>query len=278
MRIVGILAASLVLAFAGACGGSDHMSDSRTMNGTVMMSPVSGGTVACYALNPDGTMGAMMASAMTDASGGFSMSMPEGFSGPAMLVCSGGQYAEEYGGTVVGSPQILCGIPNYSGGMMTVAMTPFTTMACQLALNAGGYTPQNLVNAMAAMSAYCGLDVMSTMPMDAMQPMGMMGMGSQTQVDYGLLMGAMSAMASSMGISSSQLMMMAMEDLTDGDFDGMGMSGQVMNPISGGPMDPATMTTMMSSMVGTFAGSAWNVGGGSPSTMMMNSLMNGVMP
>ncbi len=278
-NLQAVFVASLLVAGCGGGMDNDHMSGSNSMSGSVFMSPVTGGTVSCFALNPDGSTGSMMASAMTDSSGGFSMTMPSGFSGPVMLVCSGGQYAEEYGGgsVTLGGDALLCGVPSYTGGMMKVAMTPMTTLACQLAQNAGGYTPQNLSNANAAMSAYCGLDVMSTMPMNTMQPMGMM-MGGQSGTDYGLLMGAMSEMASTMGMNSAQLMTMGMDDLSDGDFDGMGMSGQVMNPMTGMPMDPATMTTLMSSMVGSYSGSPSNVCGGSPSSTMMNSLNGGVTP
>lgn len=249
----------LSLALAASCDSdpSDSMS-SRWMNGHVYLSPVGGATVACHSVLADGTMGPMMASATTDATGAFSFELPPDYSGPLILVCTQGQYVEEYGGAVVTvSHPMMCGV---LPGSTRVAVTPFTSMMCALALSMGGYTEANLAHAAQRMSGYCGFDVTSTMPVNVLQPMGMMMGPGQAQIDYGLLLGAMSQTASSMGTTSCGLMAMAMDDLGDGDFDG------------------PTMTTTMASMVANFSGSAWNVCGGSPSAGMMASLPGGVGP
>lgn len=243
----------LALAAMTACDG-DHGDghSSRWMSGHVYFSPVGGATVACHEVLADGSLGPMMGSATTDASGAFAIELPPDGDGPYVLVCTSGQYVEEYGGAAVTlTHPVYCGVLDPSAH---VSVTPFTSMMCALALSMGGYT--HLAQAAQEMSAYCGFDVTTTMPVHVMQPM--MGMMGGAGMDYGLLLGAMSQTAASMGTTSCGLMAMAMEDLADGDFD------------------DAAMTTTMAAMVSSFSGSAWNVCGGSPSAGMMASLPGGV--
>ena len=90
------IGAALVLSACrgGGSSSSDTPTAASTDSGAAVKGPVGDATVSAYGVNADGTMGAMLASAVTDAQGGFVLSVP-GYTGPLLLTMSGGRYSDE---------------------------------------------------------------------------------------------------------------------------------------------------------------------------------------
>ncbi len=99
LRIVllpAILVLSLVLAAGCGGGGGSVATDGGgstpaggvTVSGAAIKGPVANATVKAFAINPNGTIGAQIGTAMTDAQGNFSMQVGD-HSGPMMLQMTG---------------------------------------------------------------------------------------------------------------------------------------------------------------------------------------------
>ena len=97
-----------------------------TIHGSVIAGPVSGATVSIYSLNSDGSRaGSALATALTDAAGGFSF-RSDLSGGTLEAVVSGGTYIEEANGAVIhlGVDQLNVILPDLK--ITSVSITPFT--------------------------------------------------------------------------------------------------------------------------------------------------------
>lgn len=96
--IVSVFFMSMTL-LTGCGGGGDGDSGTSgsttgTISGTAVRGPVSGASVTAYRINGNGTQGAQIGTATTDAQGNFSMQVGD-YSGAVILQLSGGQYRDE---------------------------------------------------------------------------------------------------------------------------------------------------------------------------------------
>jgi hypothetical protein len=237
-----------------------------TVTGTVVKGPVSGATVAAYAVT-NGTMGAQVGGGTTDSMGNFAISIGS-YSGPMMLQASGGTYTDEAMGatmTMQSGDVMACSIPSAAAGATNtgIQMTPVTTMAhSRVHHMTGGITDANIVAANAAMGPYFSVsDILHTMPMDPTVAGSGTG-ATQDAKNYGMAIAAMSQYAKTLGMPFSSGMVTAMaNDASDGVMDGK-MAG---SPIAmGGGMMGGSM---MQSTAGT-------TGLGSAMTAFVNSAMN----
>jgi hypothetical protein len=237
-----------------------------TVTGTVVKGPVSGATVAAYAVT-NGTMGTQVGGGTTDSMGNFSISIGS-YAGPMMLQASGGTYTDEAMGTSMtmqSGDVMACSIPSAAAGATNtgIQMTPVTTMAhSRVHHMTGGITDANIVAANAAMGAYFSVsDILHTMPMDPTVTGSGTG-ATQDAKNYGMAIAAMSQYAKTIVMPNSSGMVTAMaNDASDGVMDGK-MAG---SPIAmGGGMMGGSM---MQSTAGT-------TGLGAAMTAFVNSAMN----
>jgi hypothetical protein len=286
-----LVSASLALVACGGGGGGGTGSTgtggtppppvSGTVSGTAVKGPVTGATVTAYGIN-NGTMGAKIASAGTDAQGNFSLAMGT-YTGPVMLQMIGGTYTDEAGG---GSMSMLPGdvmtavLPTMMAGatLSGIQLTPLTSMAQAMAQHlTGGMTDANIATANSAVDQYFMVtDILHNVPMNPLVS-GSGNAASQDAINYGMTLAAMSQQARGQGMSSSSAMVTAMmNDASDSIMDGkMSGSAVMMGGMGMGTMMPANAgTSGMASAMSTFMASAQNRSGVAAATMqqLMNQL------
>ncbi len=286
------LAGSTVLVACGGSTGMSHMAPPAggTVSGTVVLGPVSGASVAAFAV-ANGTMGTKVGGGTTDSAGNFSISIGD-YAGPLMLQASGGSYADEATGsamTVQPGDLMACAIPSVTAGAATggIQITPLTSMAhARVHHMAGGITPATIATANGAVGAYFSVsDVLHVVPMNP----AIAGSGAgatQDQRNYGMAIAAMSQYAQSIGMpASSGIATAMMDDASDGVMDGM-MSGSSIamgGGMMGGTMMQASAgTTGLATAMSDFVASAMNKSGVTMSQMqpLVNQLSgsNGQLP
>ncbi len=245
------LTAAAALLVAG-CGGGGSSIDAATpsaqgtMSGSVVKGPVSGATVQAFALN-GGTVGAQLASAVTDANGAFTMPMGS-YAGPVMLQMNGGTYTDE----ATGAPMAMAPgdimtavLPTIAAGATVngVAVTPLTAMAQAMAQHmAGGLTDANIAAANAAVGNYYMVhDIIHTQPINPLVPGSGAG-ATPDMMNYGITLAAMSQYARGAGMASSSSFVTAMmSDASDGVIDGKAAGTPV--TMGGGMSAGGTVTT-----------------------------------
>ncbi|HEV2351289.1 MAG TPA: choice-of-anchor D domain-containing protein [Terriglobia bacterium] len=99
-----------------------------TVAGVIFKSGVSGATVTVYAINSDGSNGAVLGTGTTDANGIFSVSLTPAPTGPVRVVASGGTYVSEWdGSTITSSSTVSATIDNASTGASGLVVTAVST-------------------------------------------------------------------------------------------------------------------------------------------------------
>ncbi len=279
---LAIITVSLMTLFG--CGGGSGSSTTTSglqdgqggqgmLGGAAVKGPVSGATVTAYGIM-SGMTGTQIASAMTDSQGHFTMTIGN-YSGPMMLMMSGGTYTDEATGVTMAMEAgdvMSAAVPSVSSGatITGIQMTPLTSMAQIMAQRmTGGMTAANITTANAAVGAqFMVNDILYTPPMNPLVD----NSGSTATLDsknYGMAIAAMSEYAKTLGMTSSSAMVTAMmDDASDGVMNGMmgttpitmgGMSGGMMG---GAPMmQPTAGTTGLATAMTTFIGSSMNMSG-----------------
>ena len=263
----------------GSSGGTASPPKVGTFSGTVVKGPVSGGTVAAYAIT-NGMMGAQVGGGTTDSRGNFSISVGD-YTGPIMLQASGGTYTDEATGTAMTMQPgdvMTCAIPSLAAGATTtgIQVTPLTSMAhARVHHMTGGITAANITAANAAIGSYFSVsDILRVVPIDPMVT-GFASGATQDAKNYGMAMAAMSQYAKTIGMASSSGIVTAMmDDASDGVMDGkmettsISMGGGMM---SGSMMEADAGTSGLSTAMAAFIGSPMNKSG--VSTADMQALM-----
>jgi len=243
-----------------------------TISGTAVKGPVSNANVSALAIGSNGAKGAQIGSAVTDASGNFTMQVGN-YSGPLMLEMTGGSFSDEATGTRMqmgATDMMTAAIPNMTAGatLNGIEITPLTSMAQRMAQNmSGGMTPANITQSNIALGRYCDVsDILSVHPMDPTAS-GSGADADQDQRDYGMMIAAMSEYARTIGMPSSSGMVTAMmDDASDGIMNGMmggtrvymgGMGGMM----HGTMMLPDAGTSGLASAMTSFMESAQNRSG-----------------
>ena len=295
--LLTIISLSALAACGGSGGGGSGISAGTSapspgvISGTVTKGPMSNAAVVAYGIN-GGHIGAQIATATTDATGNFTMTVGS-YAGPVMLQVSGGSYTDEATGTsmtmapgdvmTAAMPTITVGTTN-SG----VQVTPVTAMAQAMAnLIAGGMTDANIAAANIAMGNYFSVaDILHTQPMNPL----VTGSGTSASPDaqnYGMTLAAMSKYAQTQGMSSSSAMVTAMmTDAADGMMNGKADSAAVqMGGMAGGTMMPSTAgTSGLGAAMNAFMNSSQNKSGVTTATLMgklngaSGQILGGVAP
>ncbi|HKB52832.1 MAG TPA: hypothetical protein VKD22_02465 [Ramlibacter sp.] len=266
LRRLVALVALLVLA---SCGGGTADTTQSSISGNVIKGPVSGATVKALAVS-GGLAGAQVASTVTDADGAFVLAMGD-YTGPVMLQTSGGSYVDEATGTtmsVATGDTMTAMLPTMARGatIAGVQVTPLTGMAQTMAARlSGGLTDANIAAANQAVGHYFMVDdIVRTRPMNPLVA-GSASAASQSMVNYGMALAAMSQYARNAAIPVSSTFVTAlMNDAADGVLDGQDGSATltIMRGMTGGglPVGSAGSTGLASAMT-DFANSRMNVSG-----------------
>lgn len=188
-----IAVASLTLSGCGGGGGGA----AHTVSGVASKGLIKNGTnnVKVFALNSDGTKGALLATTSTGANGDYTANLG-GYTG-AVLVEVSGTYSDEATGqpvTIAADKPLRAAFDNVTGDA-TVAVTPLTELAVQKA--GAALTKDNIKAANTAVSAFFNVDVIATKPVDASATaLGASGVTAD-QKNYTLALAAVSQMANS---------------------------------------------------------------------------------
>lgn len=101
------------------------------ISGSVVSGPTNGATVTAYVLNPDGSNGNAIGTAITDTSGAFSMSLTENPRGMIRLVATGGTFTSEADGSTQKNTSLELVAPYVTSTLTNFVVTPVTHIASQ---------------------------------------------------------------------------------------------------------------------------------------------------
>ena len=248
---LGIFA--VVLAGCGSSGGDTEQSINGLIKGSAIKGPVENADISAFSIGMDGMKEELLATAHTDNEGNFSM-MVGGHSGPVLLEMTGGHYTDEATGTFMNVSQgdiMTSVIPSFTSGEMMdeVHITPLTSMAQTLAQNMpGGMSKDNIANAHNAVGLY--FDVSDILHIHPMNPLNNdVGTESdQDMIHYGMAMAAISKYAQTIGIDTCTVVTSLMNDISDGQLDGMMGGASIM--VRGGMMGGGMMMLANAGTVG----------------------------
>jgi len=275
IRMISAMVVALLLA-AGCGGGGGTSSDvvgsggTGSISGVATKGPISNATITGYGIS-GGQMGSQIGSAITDATGHFTMPIGA-YAGPVMMRLSGGTYKDEATGSSMGMasgdvmtavmPSVVAGA-NSSG----IQVTPVTAMAQAMAQSmSGGMTEANIAAANAAMGNYFMVnDILHAQPMNPLTTGSGAG-ANQDARNYGMTLAAMSQYAKTLNMSASSAMVTAMmNDASDGMMDGKRSGGQVSMSMGGmmgsGMMASNAGTSSMATAMADFVNSSANMSG-----------------
>ncbi len=247
-----------------------------TINGTIFDGVVKSATVTAFAVT-NGTQGAQIASAPTDAQGHFTIPIGS-YAGPLMVQASHGTYVDAATGTtmMMGASDVMTAVmPTVSSGatMNGVWVTPLTAMAqVRAQAMSGGMSDANIMAANAAVGNYFMVsDPLHLQPMNTLMT-GSATTATQAMKNYGVALAAMSqyAMNSNVAVSSNFVTAM-MGDAADGILDGRMGGGSISMPM-GGMMSMTTMmsdagTSGLATAMSEFLGSSMNMSGATAADM-----------
>jgi hypothetical protein len=173
MRLFSIVAALLIgllaLTSCGGGGGGGAAVDT-VVSGVASKGIIRGGSIKAYALNADGSKGALLKETATDANGAYSANLGQ-YHG-AVLVEASGSYTDEATGAANAVPAaapLRVALDNVSGAV-SAAVTPLTELAVQLGedLTTGRLRVAALATNNALVASAFRVDILKTMPADAL--------------------------------------------------------------------------------------------------------------
>lgn len=249
--------------------GGDTTGNSTMLNGLATKGPIANGTASIFAIT-NGQKGSLLTTASTGTNGTFTANLGS-YSGPVMVEVTNGSYTDEATGKTVqvGSMILRAALDNASGNV-TVAITPLTEAAVQY-MN-GTLTTNMITLANTTMATKFGMtDIVHTLPHDVSIP-AVAGQDSQTY--YGLMLAAMSQMASTDNTSISAIMSTIANDLRDTSSTGTQAFAALMNTMAQRFTDFQTkntnnktgVTTMTPMMSGVNTGGSGSGGTGTGGT------------
>lgn len=195
------------------------------VGGAAFDGPVVGATINAYAVSSTGVVGTTpLASTVTKADGSYALTLPAGFSGPALITSLGGTYVDDATGQTEQAGPLSVLVPDASG-TVTAELTPLTSMAAQLALElaaATGTSPASIANTLYTDlgAEFGGVSNPMNTPLVDVATANCAALASQASVDMSLVVAALSQLASQYGVTSASLTAALIQDYSDGVFDG----------------------------------------------------------
>jgi len=172
MRLFSIVAALLIglLALTSCGGGGGGGAADTVLSGVASKGIIRGGSIKVYALNADGSKGALLKETPTDANGAYSANLGQ-YHG-AVLVEASGSYTDEATGAATAVPAatpLRVALDTVSGAV-SAAVTPLTELAVQMGedLTTGRLRVADLASNNALVATAFRVDILKTMPADAL--------------------------------------------------------------------------------------------------------------
>ena len=183
--LLGIVLSLGMLMMFGCGGGGGGVIPTSTVSGTASKGPINGGTVQIFAIQNGVQAAASLttipATVTTAADGSYSASI--GYTGPALVVITGGSYVDEATGATVPLATPLRAALTNAAGTVTASVTPFTEVAVQKAVSLGGLSAANMNEATSSVSALIGIpNILETSTADPTYALALATV-SQMQVD-----------------------------------------------------------------------------------------------
>lgn len=207
------------------------------LTGNVVKAPLVGATVNFFALNEDGTKGALLGSTKTDESGSYTVTLNPGPSGPVLAEASGGYYVDEWTGvnTVLTPTDVLtAALPV---GTQRATVNPVTHMA---ATRAQVMAAQGIPLETAVDEANVGVarlfnipSTINTLPAPANNA-DEMSTATWIERTYGIILGGIAQLAASLNVRAIDLGEALANDLSDGVLDGRNGTVAIAVPTIGG--------------------------------------------
>jgi len=258
---LGLALACTGLAIVQGCGGGGSSSSAvaapaSVISGTVVDAIIVHAQVSPYQINADGSIGAVIpcvpassCPASSDANGDFTVNLGT-YTGGVLLQATGGTYTDTVTGQTVALPSgltlsVLLPSMSPSSSAVTAQLTPFTTIAAQLALqqvsqSAASATPTSLAAALqmsstAVANAFGGISNLVNTELLNLNLANCSASASQASYDASLLLAGVAQLAANFGVNSIVLANAIGEDvLTDGVFDGLAAGAPIAVPLANG--------------------------------------------
>jgi len=223
-------------------GGTTNVTgNSSTLSGSVVKGPVTGATVTFYALNADGSRGALLGSTITDGSGNYTITLAPKPTTPFLAVASGGSYEDEATGatsTLLAGDQLRAVLP---AGTVRATVTPLTEIATARALTSAATGTPSAAQLAAAVAStniavaqqYNLADIVTTLPAPANDGLTMVT-ATLEEKQYGLVLAGIAQNASTLGVRPIELAAAFAEDAKDGVFDGTNNGVPIHVPLKAG--------------------------------------------
>ena len=214
LKLIGLIAISFAITACG--GGSGSQAPVATsVNGVASKGPITGGEVKVYALRSDGSQGDQLGpTKKTNENGTYSVDIGN-YSGNILVEVTDGTYTDEATGNLnQPNPGLRAALAEASG-TVAVAVTPLTEIAVQ---SAATLTKENIERANSLVSSMVGTDIISTIPVDVSSVVP--GTASQAQIEYGMMLAAISKMIDNGEATNvADAMSSISDDLSDGMLD-----------------------------------------------------------
>jgi hypothetical protein len=240
-------ATSLTADPTGFSQGSGSVASTSTIvvTGAATKGPIRAATVSVYAINDFGfAQGAVLATAITDDTGNFSVNLPAG-TGLVLVETRGGSFIDESDQEPDVTLKRQLSLSDTQGfvsilpaGATTVAITPFTQALVEKArldAQTGGFETSFSTSAN-AFNTIIGFNVLTTIPANPLQSAAA---NSASEGQYALLLGGVANVINNMSIQLNfaqptfEIISAVIRDLTDGNIDGRRFSSPVTLPSTG---------------------------------------------
>ena len=261
-----VAAAALVLSLA-ACSSNDSSTGPVTppppppavtsISGVVDDAFVDNATLTAYEVSSNGTVGVCVpaasgsgcATATTDSSGAYTLTLGGSYTGPVLLQSSGGSYTDTVTGQTVAIPaglMLSVFLPSVTAGANTIAQIDgLTTVAAQLALQA---MSQGASAANAVSTANTGVQTAFGFPNTATETATLQtklldltaancgtSVADQASFDVSLLLAGIAQLAANKGVTSADLTFAIIADIVgDGQVDGYAGGLPIYVPLASG--------------------------------------------
>jgi hypothetical protein len=196
--------------FLGCGSEIIEVTQNNVIHGVASKGIISGGQVKVHAVNADGTKGAELGTAQTDADGKYSIDLGDR-NGPVIVEVVGGSYTDEATGTIKANIKLRAVVPEVKGNKK-VAVTPLTEMAVKIA--GANLTVTQINNANAKVAVLIGgADITETQPLDIN---GDLSDATTQQKDYTMVLAAISQMIEDGSASDvANVVTMIQDDIQD---------------------------------------------------------------
>jgi hypothetical protein len=260
VRILGLIVASVCVT---GCDDDDGGGGGATAfaSGFAVKGPIADATVTVIALRPTGTLGGVLGSGTTSATGEFEVPIND-YLGWAAVRVTGGTFTDEATGNASTIPddEPLLGFADVQSTAVDFAITPFTTIAFPL-VQLFAHDPEATLddgvhNALGAVGNLFALaDIGTVVPADLTA--GPVPAGAAA--DSGAVVAGMAQLADGAGVSTTAMIRALASDASDAHLDGLAFGVPV--PLGAGTLAPDAGTAELALAIAAFLASPRNQSG-----------------